>query len=353
MPRALRLTPWIVALSSACASALPPETAPPAPVVAAPLAPVEAAPQPVAREPTPEEQKRGEELQKLQQDYVKLQADHAAELARFTPELRAEAQALADKRYPTARAAIQAALQGKHRKRGHAERDIYRHPLQTLEFFVLKPTLTVFEYGPGEGWYTELLAPALAKQGKLVVNASDPNGPPEERSTLYGRRVKLLLERLPELYNNVQVVSTETKAPALGLEGTVDLALVIRGIHGMHNNGVLRPWLDELYRALKPKGVLGIVQHRAPKDANPDESSKQGYVPEAWLIDQVTAAGFRLVAKSEINANPKDTKDHPEGVWTLPPTLRLGDRDREKYLAIGESDRMTLKFTKVDKVPAR
>jgi predicted methyltransferase len=124
-------------------------------------------------------------------------------------------------------------------------------------------------------------------------------------------------------------------------------------MHGMHNNGTLDAWLAELHRALRPKGVLGVVQHRARPDADPAVSSKQGYLPEKWLIERIQAAGFELTKKSEINANPKDTTDHPDGVWSLPPTLRGGDKDREKYLAIGESDRMTLRFRKLDKPPAK
>ena len=121
----------------------------------------------------------------------------------------------------------------------------------------------------------------------------------------------------------------------------------MRGIHGMKNNGVLDAWLTQIHKALKPGGVLGIEEHRAAKGADPVESSKKGYVPEAWLIEQVDGAGFKLAGKSEVNANAKDTKDYPEGVWTLGPSFRLGDKDHDKYAAIGESDRMTLKFVKV------
>ena len=279
-------------------------------------------------------------------------ADHEKEKARWTPELRAEAQKLADKAYPTGKAAIQAAVAGKHRKPGHADRDKQRHPVETLELFGFKPTMTVLEYGPGEGWYTELLAPALAKKGKLLVTNGDPNGPADQRATFYAQRVKLLLESAPEVYGKVETVTVDGKAPKLGREATVDLALVIRGLHGMNNSGTLDAWLREIHGALKPNGVLGIVQHRAAPDANPEESSKKGYLPEKWVIERVEAAGFKLAGKSEVNANPKDTKDYPEGVWALPPTLQLGDKDREKYVAIGESDRMTLKFTKAKAKPA-
>ncbi|HEY3499173.1 MAG TPA: hypothetical protein VGK73_30995, partial [Polyangiaceae bacterium] len=153
-------------------------------------------------------------------------------------------------------------------------------------------------------------------------------------------------------YGKVETVTVDPKAPKLGADATYDFVLLARGAHGMHNNKLLGAWLGEFHRVLKAGGRLGIEQHRAAPDKNPDESSKQGYLPEAWLIAQVEAAGFKLAAKSEINANPKDTKDYPEGVWALPPTLRLGETDKAKYLAIGESDRMTLAFVKVEKKAA-
>jgi predicted methyltransferase len=341
---------WIAltALVVACGGAQ--ETLPPPPPPAAPPPAAEpAAPPPVAAapQPTPEEQKKEKERQALEADRQKLTTENAAELARFTPELRAQAKTLAEKNYGTARTALTAALASKHRKPGNAERDANRHPIETLEFFGLRPSSVVLESGPGEGWYTELLAPTLAKKGKLYVTMTNPNGPKEERSTFYGERTKLFLERLPEAYGKVETLIVDGKAPQLGLENKLDLVILMRGAHGMYNNKTLGLWLAEYHRALKPNGLLGIEQHRAAPTANPDDTSKHGYLPEPWLIQQVEAAGFKLVAKSEINANPKDTRDHPEGVWALPPTLRNGDKDRAKYVAIGESDRMTLKFQKV------
>ncbi|HVR20112.1 MAG TPA: methyltransferase domain-containing protein [Polyangiaceae bacterium] len=339
----------------ACASAeQAPPAAPPVPEPALSIAPapvtVSPAPAP-ALEPTPEEKKKADEARKLDEDWAKLRVTNAAEVARLTPELRAAAKALAEKTYPTSRAAISAAMKGTHRAPGNAERDASRHPLETLEFFALKPTDAVLEYGPGEGWYTELLAPALASKGKLSVTMTDPNGPKTERSTLYGERTKLFIERLPEAYGKIAPVLVDPKAPKLGADASLDVVLLIRGAHGMHNNKMLGAWLAEFQRVLKPGGRLGVEQHRAAPEQNPDLSSKQGYLPEKWLIAQIEAAGFKLEAKSELNANPKDTKDYPEGVWTLPPTLRLGEVDKAKYLAIGESDRMTLRFVKVAKKP--
>ena len=139
------------------------------------------------------------------------------------------------------------------------------------------------------------------------------------------------------------------KNPKLPQEGTVDMVLLFRELHGMVQNGKMDAWLAEVQKALKPNGVLGVEQHRAKPDTVPEESAKKGYLPEKWVIEKIEAAGFKLAGKSEINANAKDTKDYADGVWTLPPSFRLGDKDKDKYAAIGESDRMTLKFTKVAK----
>jgi predicted methyltransferase len=301
---------------------------------------------PAAAAPSPEDEKKAKAARELQEDRTKWEDENKTELARWTPELHAAAKALADKTYPSGRAALQAALAGKHRKPGNADRDKYRHPLETLEFFGFKPTLTVLDVGPGEGWYEELLAPALAAKGKLITTNTDPNGPPDQRSTFYGQRFKSFLEKAPEIYGKVQPIIVDPKGPSLGLDGNVDLVIVMRETHGMVNSGTLSAWLTSINKALKPGGVLGIEEHRAKADADPVESSKKGYVPEKWLIDQVEAAGFKLAGKSEVNANPKDTKDYPEGVWTLPPSYALEAKDHDKYAAIGESDRMTLKFVK-------
>lgn len=284
----------------------------------------------------------------LETDFAKMEADAEREAARLTPELRESLAPLASVEYETVRAAYERLAASPHRTPGNAERDAQRHPVETLEFFGIKPSMTVLEYGPGAGWYTELLAPMLAAKGKLIVTSADPKGPRTERATLYGQRFARFLAKAPELYGKVDVVVVDGKQPELGLQEAADAALVIRGMHGWARNGSVQAWLSEIGTALKPGGVLGIVQHRAAPGADPVESAKLGYLPESWVIEQVEAAGFKLQEKSEINANPKDTRDHPEGVWALPPTLRLGDTDREKYLAIGESDRMTLRFVKAE-----
>ncbi|MGO9838935.1 MAG: class I SAM-dependent methyltransferase [Polyangiaceae bacterium] len=335
-------------LLAACGGSEPPPAAPVAPAPPPPVV-AEAPPAPTATppaEPTPEEKKQAEALKKLQEDRAKWEDENKAELARWTPEMHAAAKALADKAYPNLAAAMKAAMAGKDRKPGDADRDKYRHPLETLTFFGIKPTMTVLEVGPGEGWYTELLAPVLAAKGKLVDTNSDPGGPADQRGTFYGQRFKAMLDKSPELFGKVQAVVVDSKAPKLDMDGTLDAALVMREVHGWVNGGLLDAWLGEIHKALKPGGVLGIEEHRAKPDADPVESSKKGYVPEKWLVDRVEAAGFKLAGKSEINANPKDTKDYADGVWALPPSLQGGEKDREKYTAIGESDRMTLKFVK-------
>jgi predicted methyltransferase len=336
----------LVSLLAGCGSEPPPPAAPPPPPAPVPVA-VTPPPEPAKpAEPTAEEKKKAADLKSLEADRAKSAEENKVELARWTPELRAAATALATKSYPTGKAAIEAAAASKTRKPDSAERDKYRHPVATLEFFGFKPTMTVLEVGPGSGWYTELLAPALAKKGKYLATNTDPNGPADSRSTWHAQLFSGFLATSPEAYGKVETIITDGKPPKLGHEGTVDLVLAMRTVHGLVNSGTFAAWLSEIKGALKPGGVLGIEEHRAPVGANALETSKNGYVPEAYVIEQAEAAGFKLAGKSEINANPKDTKDYPEGVWTLPPTFKLKDKDHDKYAAIGESDRMTLKFVK-------
>jgi predicted methyltransferase len=339
-----------VLVSCAPAEAPPPLTPPPpaSPPVAVVAPPPPAPPPPAPAALSPAEQKQADERKKLEQDFAKFDEQNRAERLRLTPELHAAAQTLVSKAYPSPRAQLAAILASPHRKPANAARDPQRHPQETLELFGIKPGQSVLEYGPGEGWYTEILAPFLAKSGKLYVTETDPNGPKTERSTLGGLATQSFLEGLPEAYGKVEPVVIDSKAPKLELDGKLDAVLLMRGAHGLYNNKQLGLWLAEFHRALKPHGVLGVEQHRAAPAQDPDESSKHGYLPEAFLIHQIEAAGFKLAGRSEISANPKDTKDYAEGVWSLPPTLREGEKNREKYLAIGESDRMTLKFVKVE-----
>lgn len=278
----------------------------------------------------------------------------AAKLARWTPAMHAAAKALADATYPSGAAAIAAALKGTHRVPGAADRDKYRHPAETMAFFGLEPTMTVLDVDPGTGWYTELLAPALAKQGRYLATGQvvpkDAGVVAYERSpwsAFVAARFAAFRAKAPELYGKVETIPLDYEAPKLAIDsGTVDMVLMMREVHMMRNWGTLGTWLAETFRVLKPGGILGIEDHRAAPGTAPEDCAKTGYLPEAWVIAQVQAAGFSLVARSEVNANPKDTRDYERGVWTLPPELALGDRDRDRYAAIGESDRMTLKFVK-------
>jgi predicted methyltransferase len=347
----MKYTLLLAALALGCSPAVeqePPQSAPP------PSAPPQAASsaEPAPPPPSAEELAAAEEQKKLAAEFVELDADNTAELQRLTPELRAKASKLVATGGGT-RTKLKAAIASPHRRPTHVERDAARHPLETLEFLGLNPYQKVLEYGPGEGYYTELLGPVLYTGGKLYVTQPDPNGQTTARPTLYGKRTELFLAALPEVYGKVERSRIDPDAPKLALEDkSLDTVLMFRTAHGMVNNGVLSTWLAEFHRVLKARGTLGVEQHRAPVGADVPTSSKKGYLPEAFLIEQIEAAGFKLLQKSEINANPKDTKDHPEGVWNLPPSLRGGDVDREKYVAIGESDRMTLRFVKVEKKAA-
>ncbi len=318
---------------------------------ATPPQPVTQEPQPTAQDPaatqTPEDKEREERKRRVAEGLEEAKKGAEAEKQRWTEEMHAQAAKLVETDYTDAKTALQAILASPHRHPDNAVRDPHRHPLETLTFFGIKPDITVLEVGAGGGWYTEILAPLLAKKGKYIVTSGDPNGPDDQMSTVSGTRMKLFIESSPELYGKVEVshVSAPDKlelAPA----GTVDLAIAIREMHGWQRRGFMDKYLAAVFAALKPGGTFGVVQHRAKPDADPAKSVESGYLPEAWLIQTVEKAGFKLVEKSEINANPKDTKDYEEGVWTLPPNYELGDKDRAKYQAIGESDRMTLKFVK-------
>lgn len=302
---------------------------------------------PTAKTSADEAKKKAEQAERLVGDWKKLEESTKKESARWTSEMKATTEKIATADYKKGAEAVKAVLAGAHRTPGNSDRDAFRHPAETLEFFGFAPDQTVFEYGPGGGWYTEVLAPALAKKGKLIVNNGDPKGPKTERGTYYAARFANFLAKSPEAYGKVEQVVVDSKNIDLKQDGKVDLALVVRGMHGMLNRGQVKGWFVAIHKALKAKGTLGVVQHRAAADAKAKDSTKKGYLPEAWVIEQAKAAGFKLVAKSEINANAKDTKDYENGVWTLPPVLGQGDKERSKYTAIGESDRMTLRFEKI------
>ncbi len=240
---------------------------------------------------------------------------------------------------------LTAILAGSQRAEANRVRDVYRHPKQTLLFFGVRPEMSVLEVWPTPGYYTEILAPLLREKGKYyaAVVAADRSSKYVTRS-LENYRAKLAAD--PQLYDKVIVVSMPTDGGAVVPSGSLDMVLTFRNLHNWMSKDDAPQVIATLYKALKPGGILGIVEHRGNPAVAQDPKAKSGYVNEDYAIKLIEAQGFRLVAKSEVNANPKDTKDYPEGVWTLPPTYELGDKDREKYAAIGESDRFTMRFQK-------
>lgn len=243
-------------------------------------------------------------------------------------------------------ARLQAALAGAQRSDANRARDQYRHPQETLLFFGLQPDMTVIELWPGGGWYTEVLAPVLRDTGHLVAAAY-----PADSDSDYFNRVlgeyQAKLAAAPAVYGQVTVIGFNPPAHAsLGPDGSADMVLTFRNLHNWRNAGNLEAVFAAAYAVLKPGGVFGVAEHRAPAGSAVEQVFESGYMPQDYVIELAQQAGFELTATSEINANPKDTKDYPKGVWTLPPSLRLGEQDKAKYLAIGESDRMTLKFVK-------
>ena len=227
-------------------------------------------------------------------------------------------------------------------------RDVYRHPAETLRFFGLRPDQTVVEIWPGRGWYMEILAPYLRDKGKYyaAIEAPDVAGASKEAKD----DAALLRQRIADDKAHFgKVIVTELQPPQLTEicpPGSADVVLTFRNVHNWIDKGDEQAQFQAFFKALKPGGVLGVVEHRAKPGISLEDMHKSGYVDEAYVKKLAAAAGFRFDAESPINDNPKDTKDYPEGVWALPPTLTLGDKDRAKYLAIGESDRMTLRFVK-------
>ncbi len=243
-------------------------------------------------------------------------------------------------------ARIEAAANGDHRSAENKARNAYRHPVETLTFFGLKPNMTVIEISPGGGWYTEVLAPVLKDKGRYVAAHNNPMGSPgaQRQRTAFIEKV----QANPDVFGKVAVTSFGKGIEGnIGAPGSADMVLTFRNVHNWVGAGFAPDAFKAFYAALKPGGVLGVVEHRLPEDRpDTDENRKSGYVKTSEVIRMAEAAGFKLAGQSEVNANPKDTADHPKGVWTLPPNFAMGDTDRAKYAAIGESDRMTLKFVK-------
>ena len=234
------------------------------------------------------------------------------------------------------------------RSAANKTRDNYRNPVKTLEFFGVQPDMTVVEIWPGGGWYSEILAPYLKDNGSFYA----AHFPTSETRQGYINSRQRFADRIAsdESFSKVQLTEfAPREQSAIAPAGSADVVLTFRNVHNWYMGGsdeALAGAFATFYTALKPGGVLGVVDHRLPEDRADEAMATSGYVKESLVIRFAEAAGFELVDYSDINANPNDTADHPSGVWTLPPSLRLGDEDREKYLAIGESDRFTLKFVK-------
>ena len=248
----------------------------------------------------------------------------------------------------TTSSALDAAIAGDHRNDANKARDEFRRPKETLAFFGFRSDMTVVEIWPGGGWYTEILAPALKESGKLYAAQYSLNPSYGYQRRYFGGFLLKLGEK-PNIYRDVKITTLDFPyALAIAPAGSADMVLTFRNAHNWVNPGygthaaALR--FKSMFDALKPGGVLGVVDHRWPDPETEDQSAENGYVSEDRIIKLAETAGFELAARSDMNRNSKDPHVHPEGVWTLPPSLALGDKDKEKYEAMGESDRMTLKF---------
>jgi predicted methyltransferase len=281
---------------------------------------------------------------------VATKADHTAgETAQAATKAAKEAMETAGQtaaEQAAASEALKTAIAGSWRDPKNVARDKYRHPFETLRFFDLRPGDTVIEITPGGGWYSEILAPYLREHGQYVAAVVDPTR--IEKGREYQQKAKAGLEAKfsasPTQYDLAGVLAYDPNRPVFGLAGSADLVLTFRNVHNWRSAGQAEGMFKGFFDVLKSGGVLGVVEHRAKKDVPADDNT--GYVGQAQVIAFAEAAGFRLDEQSEINANPKDTKDYPNGVWTLPPSNDHDAKDDAKYQAIGESDRMTLRFVK-------
>lgn len=245
--------------------------------------------------------------------------------------------------------ALNNAISNSDRSAKEMARDVYRHPSETLAFFEVEPDMDVVEIWPGGGWYTNILAPLLKERGQLYaahfyVDQDSPQYYVKSRNK-FEQKVK---DHAP--YTNINVTSfAPDKDVSIAPTNSVDRVLTFRNVHNWYMRGDdagVEGAFRAFYKALKPGGILGVVEHRMPESFDMQKHKKSGYMKQSYVIDMAKKAGFKLLAKSEVNANSKDNANHPRGVWSLPPRLALGDQDRAKYMAIGESDRMTLKFVK-------
>jgi len=235
-------------------------------------------------------------------------------------------------------------LAGNWRPAANSARDVYRHPKATLQFFGVRPDQTIVEITPGGGWYSEILAPLLNDNGHYIAAVAAPKNGDEARRDDSALQRKFAAD--PVHYGHAQIVEFDPRAPVFGAPGSADMVLTFRNVHNWVMADTAPAMFKAFFAVLRPGGVLGVVDHRAADDTTLAATKESGYLPTGYVVRLATDAGFVLDGSSEVNANPKDTRDHPKGVWTLPPTLALGDKDRAKFQAIGESDRMTLRFAK-------
>ena len=246
---------------------------------------------------------------------------------------------------------LQQLADAEQRSTEHKFRNKYRKPAETLQFFGIEPQMFVLEIWPGHGWYTEILAPFLKDHGKLTLAQFRHNDGSlkEDRSIFWARVSERLMQRLTEQSDYFgEVANIELDPPLLSpsQHEQFDMVLTFRNAHIWNESGHLYGTLQSIFQALKPGGVLGMVEHRSARLSDISSSAVEGYLDEAYVIQAAELAGFELVASSELNANPADTKNYPKGVYALPPTLAMGQYNKAQYIAIGESDRMTLKFIK-------
>jgi predicted methyltransferase len=245
----------------------------------------------------------------------------------------------------TTASALDVILAGNQRTAADRARDRFRHPEETLLFFGIRPSTRVLQVWPESGWYTKIIAPLVHARGQYYAGVLAPD-PGSRFLTARLARYRRLLASRPDLYGRVKVVTFPLSGADALPPGSVNMVLSFRDLHEWMALGDAPQALGTIYRALAPGGVFGVVDNRGDPGVPQDPRAKNGYVRQDYAIRLIEAAGFRLVAASEVNANPKDTKRYPAGVWTLPPDYRLGNIDRAKYEAIGESDRFTLKFVK-------
>ena len=243
---------------------------------------------------------------------------------------------------------MQQSIDSKRRQTKHSIRDQYRHPHETLEFFEINSTLTVVEIWPAPGYYTEILAPFLKDQGQYIAAGFGltANRTPRWRKTVQ-TTYNHWAEKNTNWLGNIEIVELSIpERTKISPTGLADRLLTFRNVHNRIKGGYEQAMFNVFYSTLKPGGLLGVVEHRAKTGTSIEKMAQSGNVTEDYVIQLAEKSGFTLIGKNEINSNPKDTKDHSQGVWTLPPTLRLKDDNRRHYQSIGESDRMTLKFSK-------